>query len=138
MKNVDRYQKNLGSNEQLRNLIRETFLRTGLVHLTNTGSRDPQLLQKPFEDILGTNVIYEGGANPRSHIDGNVYDTGVSMDVGIYQSLTIIINHNDAINPKLMSSKFEELNSTVCHSKFKDRLKFKQVQKIENICRNQI
>lgn len=75
-----RYQKNLSSNEQLRNRVRETFLRTGLVYLTNTGSRDPKLLQKPFEDILGTNVVYEGGANPRSHIDGNVYDTGVSME----------------------------------------------------------
>ena len=81
--NFSRYQKTLATNQQLRDRVKETFMRTGLAYLTNTGTNDAIQLQKPFEDILGTKTIYEGGANPRSHIEGNVYDTGVSMEVSL-------------------------------------------------------
>ncbi|XP_075246615.1 uncharacterized protein LOC142340087 [Convolutriloba macropyga] len=75
-----RYQKNLGSNTELKSRVDDLYHRIGLVYLTNTGTKDAAELQKPFDRILGTGNLYEGGANPRSAIEGNVYDTGVSME----------------------------------------------------------
>ena len=51
------------------------------MYLQNTGTRNAEELQRPFEGILGGGGVYTGGANPRSPVEGNVYDTGVSMSV---------------------------------------------------------
>ena len=56
-------------------------MKVGLVHLTNTGSMTPKTLKAPFEHILGTDLQFEPGSNPRQAIEEDVFETGVSSQV---------------------------------------------------------
>jgi hypothetical protein len=75
-----KYQGKMHSSTELQGRVREMFTNLGLVYLTNTGTNDATYLQKAFAPTMGNGQVYEGGANPRTTIEGNVYDTGVSME----------------------------------------------------------
>ena len=55
------------------------FKKVGLVHLTNTGLTDLQVM-RDFASLVVTNqLVYKGGANPRSDLEPNVYEVGAPL-----------------------------------------------------------
>lgn len=59
--------------------MRATYDAIGLVVLRNTGLTDVATMRSFARLVLSTEMSYEGGANPRDRIEGNVYEIGAPL-----------------------------------------------------------
>jgi hypothetical protein len=59
--------------------MRDTYDRVGLVHLINTGLTDLADMRAAAKLVVGAEMKYEGGANPRDNIAPNVYEVGAPL-----------------------------------------------------------
>lgn len=64
---------------ELAQTMRETFDRVGLVVLRNTGLADAATMRQFANLVIAEEMDYEGGANPRDRIEGNVYEIGAPL-----------------------------------------------------------
>lgn len=66
--------------------ISEKYRDVGLVHVQNTGLSDMSLQRELAKIVLGEEMEYEGGANPRGRQDllGNVYDIGAPLTAALH------------------------------------------------------
>ena len=63
--------------KEIIDLMKMNYAKTGLVLLTNTGTKDLTVMKKWAENILNDGAsYYRGGANSREQIGAAVYDTG--------------------------------------------------------------
>ena len=60
--------------------MRRTYHDVGLVLLTNTGLTDLGEMRAFAKVVLEAEMLYEGGANPRDKIEGNVYEIGAPLE----------------------------------------------------------
>jgi hypothetical protein len=68
----------------LGHLMRETYDRVGLVHLTNTGLTDLAEMRSAAKLIIDAEMPYDGGANPRDNIAPNVYEIGAPLTAWLH------------------------------------------------------
>lgn len=59
--------------------MRATFDEVGLVHLINTGLSDLEVQRRVAKFVIGAEMEYNGGANPRDNIAPNVYEVGAPL-----------------------------------------------------------
>jgi hypothetical protein len=59
--------------------MRATYDATGLVVLRNTRLTDIASMRQFAKIVIDAEMIYEGGANPRDSIEGNVYEIGAPL-----------------------------------------------------------
>lgn len=107
------------SNEDMRNLTnrvmstaREMFVDHGIVLLTKTGLKTFDEMSIWANKILGKKSTYDGGANSRSHIGKNVYDTGAPS------SSTLHFHHEMAYLPYSVESLAFCCSKTPGHTGF--------------------
>jgi hypothetical protein len=63
----------------LANRMRETFDAVGLVVLRNTRLTAIARMREFAHLVMNTEMTYEGGANPRDRLEGNVYEIGAPL-----------------------------------------------------------
>jgi len=64
--------------------MRETFDRVGLVHLTNTGLTELSDMRAAAKLVVGREMKYDGGANPRDNLAPNVYEVGAPLSAWLH------------------------------------------------------
>ena len=69
---------------ELGELMRATYARVGLVHLTNTGLTDLVDMRAAAKLIIDAEMPYDGGANPRDNIAPNVYEIGAPLTAWLH------------------------------------------------------
>lgn len=74
----------LAYDSELGVLMRRTYDRVGLVHLTNTGLSDLAKMRDAAKLIIDSEMAYDGGANPRDNIEPNVYEIGAPLSAWLH------------------------------------------------------
>jgi hypothetical protein len=69
----------LDPDSELARLMQRTYDDVGLVLLRNTGLTDPARMRQFAQVIVREDMVYEGGANPRDKMEGNVYEIGAPL-----------------------------------------------------------
>jgi len=69
----------LSPDSELARRMRATYDAVGLVVLRNTGLTDAADMRQFAQLVLEAEMVYEGGANPRDKIEGNVYEIGAPL-----------------------------------------------------------
>ena len=69
----------LARDSELARRMRQTYDAVGLVVLRNTGLTDAADMRRFAQIVLGAEMEYEGGANPRDKMEGNVYEIGAPL-----------------------------------------------------------
>ncbi len=69
----------LQPDSELARRMRATYNSVGLVVLRNTGLTDLATMREFAKIVLPAEMIYEGGANPRGRLEGNVYEIGAPL-----------------------------------------------------------
>jgi len=69
----------LRPDSELARRMRATFDAVGLVVLRNTGLTEAAEMREFARILIGSEMEYEGGANPRDKIEGNVYEIGAPL-----------------------------------------------------------
>lgn len=64
---------------ELAERMRDTFDRIGLVRLVGTGLTELADMRRWARTVLGEQMVYEGGSNPRDQIEPNVYEVGAPL-----------------------------------------------------------
>ena len=83
-KNFNMEDELLQSGGELAQLMNQTFDKTGLVHLINTGMTDLQMMRKTTKLVIGKDMVYKGGANPRAGLEPNVYEVGAPLEAWLH------------------------------------------------------
>jgi hypothetical protein len=71
--------EDLREDSELAGQMRATFDEVGLLHLTNTGLCDLQVMREFARLVVTNQHAYTGGANPRSDLEPNVYEVGAPL-----------------------------------------------------------
>lgn len=74
----------LSHDSELGVAVRDTFDRVGLVHVTNTGLTELADMRQVAKLVIDAEMSYEGGANPRGHIEPNVYEIGAPLSAWLH------------------------------------------------------
>lgn len=74
----------LRSDGELAAAMRSTWERTGLVLLTRTGLRDLGRMRSFARLVLDDEMAYDGGANPRTRLEPNVYEVGAPLPASLH------------------------------------------------------
>ncbi|MGA9275838.1 TauD/TfdA family dioxygenase [Ilumatobacter sp.] len=74
----------LAHDGELGRRMRETFDRVGLVHLTNTGLTELVDMRAAAKLVVGREMKYVGGANPRDNLAPNVYEVGAPLSAWLH------------------------------------------------------
>ena len=69
----------LQPDSELARRMRATYDAVGLVVLRNTGLTDLTAMRAFAKIVLEAEMAYEGGANPRDRLEGNVYEIGAPL-----------------------------------------------------------
>jgi len=69
----------LNVDSELARRMRATYEAVGLVVLRNTGLTDPAAMRSFAKLVIDSEMEYEGGANPRDKMEGNVYEIGAPL-----------------------------------------------------------
>jgi hypothetical protein len=69
----------LQPDSELAQLMQRTYDDVGLVLLRNTGLTNPTRMREFAQIIVREDMTYEGGANPRDRMEGNVYEIGAPL-----------------------------------------------------------
>ena len=64
--------------------MRKTFYDVGLVHVVNTGLDDLESMRLVASQVLVKQRKYEGGANPRKSLQGNVFEVGAPLQAWLH------------------------------------------------------
>lgn len=64
--------------------MRSTFAAAGLVHVTNTGLDQLSDMRTVARHVLGNQMRYEGGSNPRRTLEPNVYEIGAPLSAWLH------------------------------------------------------
>ncbi|MGB3737118.1 MAG: TauD/TfdA family dioxygenase [Ilumatobacter sp.] len=64
--------------------MRRTYDRVGLVHVTNSGLSELSDMRRVAKLVIGAEMSYEGGANPRGNIEPNVYEIGAPLSAWLH------------------------------------------------------
>ena len=64
--------------------MREAFRDTGLVHVTHTGLSALADMRRLAMIVIDTEMLYEGGANPRANLTPNVYEVGAPLTAWLH------------------------------------------------------
>ena len=73
----------LQPDSELAQLMQRTYGDVGLVVLRNTGLTNPTRMREFAQIIVRQDMTYEGGANPRNRMEGNVYEIGAPLVVAV-------------------------------------------------------
>ena len=65
---------------ELAGRMRSTYNSIGLVVLRNTGLTDMATMRSFAKIVIDAEMVYEGGANPRDRLEGNVYEIGAPLE----------------------------------------------------------
>ena len=77
-------ESDLTRGSELGRLMQDAYDRVGLVHLTNTGLTDLVDMRAAAKLIVGDEMKYDGGANPRDNIAPNVYEIGAPLSAWLH------------------------------------------------------
>ena len=69
---------------ELSDRMNTLFEDVGLVYLTNTGFSEFADMRRAAKLILGDEMRYEAGANPRDHLEPNVYEVGAPLQAWLH------------------------------------------------------
>ena len=64
--------------------MRRAYDDVGLVHVTNTGLDELGDMRLVAKMVIGSEMNYEGGANPRDNIEPNVYEIGAPLTAWLH------------------------------------------------------
>jgi len=74
----------LAADGELAHRMRSTYDATGLVVLTNTSLTELAAMRRAAMLVLGDEMHYAGGANPRRYIEPNVYEVGAPLSASLH------------------------------------------------------